>query len=133
MKNIEIIETILQIVHEDNLEFLTPNDSLLYKSDSDSDDGTDSTISTSSDATNTWKAAEREERINERVNEALKSLNEQYHSQYVSTDWEGNAFTNNGISLCFLFSKSYSFLKYVHITILSSLISVKQKNKIYIL
>jgi polysaccharide pyruvyl transferase WcaK-like protein len=42
-----------------------------------------------------WKAAEREERIKERVNEAIRMLNEQYQSQYVSTDWESNAFSDN--------------------------------------
>ncbi|KAG0739629.1 hypothetical protein G6F21_011073 [Rhizopus arrhizus] len=79
MKNIDIIETILQIIHEDNLNFLAPKDSFIYESDSDS--STDSTLSTSSNLKYNWKATEREERIKERVNE-------QYQSQYVSTDWE---------------------------------------------
>ncbi|KAI7892877.1 uncharacterized protein EV154DRAFT_479784 [Mucor mucedo] len=48
VKNIDIIETILQIIHEDNLNFLAPNVSLVYESDSDS--STDSTISTSSNS-----------------------------------------------------------------------------------
>jgi hypothetical protein len=30
MKNIDIIETILQIIHEDNLNFLAPNDSFIH-------------------------------------------------------------------------------------------------------
>ncbi|CAO3657244.1 unnamed protein product [Mucor hiemalis] len=90
VKNIEIIKTILQIIHEDNLNFLAPNDLLVYESDSDS--STDSNISTSS---NSWKAAEREERMKERVNECIRLLNEQHQRQYVSTDWEINAFSSN--------------------------------------
>lgn len=93
MKNIDVIETILQIIHEDNLNFLAPNDSLIYESDSDS--STDSTISTPSNSKYNWKAAEREERIKERVNEAIRLLNEQYQSQYVSTERKSNAFSYN--------------------------------------
>lgn len=71
MKNIDIIETILQIIHEDNLNFLAPKDSFIYESDSDS--STDSTLSTSSNLKYNWKAAEREERIKERVNEQYQA------------------------------------------------------------
>ncbi|KAI9266016.1 hypothetical protein BY458DRAFT_512843 [Sporodiniella umbellata] len=92
VKNINIIETILQIIHEDNANFLAPNDSLVYESDSDS--STDSTISTSSNSEYSWKAAKREERIKGKVNEVIRLLNEQYQSQYVSTDWEINAFSS---------------------------------------
>lgn len=84
MKNIDTIETILQVIHEDNLNFMAPNDSFIY--DSDSDSSTASTISASSNSGENWQATEREERIKERVNEAISMLNEQYQSQYVSTD-----------------------------------------------
>lgn len=93
MKNIDIIETILQVIHEDNLNFMAPNDSFIY--DSDSDSSTASTISASSNSGENWQANEREEIIKERMNEAISMLNEQYQSQYVSTDWESNAFNDN--------------------------------------
>ena len=54
-----------------------------------------STISASSNSGENWQATEREERIKERVNEAISMLNEQYQSQYVSTDWESNAFNDS--------------------------------------
>ncbi|KAI8062775.1 uncharacterized protein B0P05DRAFT_599327 [Gilbertella persicaria] len=44
VKNIDTIETILQVIHEDNLNFMTPDDSFIH--DSDSDSSTASTIST---------------------------------------------------------------------------------------
>ncbi|EIE90128.1 hypothetical protein RO3G_14839 [Rhizopus delemar RA 99-880] len=93
MKNINIIETILQVIHEDNLNFMAPNDSFIY--DSGSDSSTASTISASSSSGEDWQAIEREEGIKERVNEAISMLNEQYQSQYVSTVWESNAFNDN--------------------------------------
>lgn len=92
MKNIDTIETILQVIHEDNLNFMALNDSFIYESDSDS--STDSTISTSSNSGKNWQATEREERTKERVNEAISMLNEQYQSQYVSTDCESNVFND---------------------------------------
>lgn len=93
MKNIDTIETILQVIHEDNWNFMAPNDSFIYGSDSDS--STASTISASSNSGENWQATEGEEIIKGRVNEAISMLNEQYQSQYVSTDWKSNAFNDN--------------------------------------
>lgn len=93
VKNINIIETVLQVIHEDNLNFMAPNDLFIY--DSGSDSSTASTILASSNSGEDWHATEREERIKERVNEAISVLSEQYQSQYVSTVWESNAFNDN--------------------------------------
>lgn len=93
MKNIDSIETILQVIHQDNLNFMAPNDSYLYVSDSDG--STCSTTSGPSNSEESWQAIEREERIKDSVDEAIAVLNEQYSSQYVSTDWENNAFKDD--------------------------------------
>ncbi|KAI8641104.1 hypothetical protein BD408DRAFT_389390 [Parasitella parasitica] len=90
VRNIDIIESIIQVNHEDNLIFLSPNDFDIYDSDSDS-----SVSSTESDVKEDWKERERETRIKEKVDEAINSLNEQYKNDYVSTNWEDNAFTDN--------------------------------------
>ena len=78
------------MTHEDNLIFLSPDDFAIYNSDSDS-----SVSSTESDVKADWKEREREIRIKEKVDEVIDALNEQYKNNYVSTDWEDNAFTDN--------------------------------------
>jgi hypothetical protein len=90
VKNIDTIESILQVIHKDNMNFMAPDDSYLY--DSDSDDSTCSTTSELSNSEESWQVIEREERIKDSVDEAIAVLNEEYSSQYVSTDWENNAF-----------------------------------------
>lgn len=90
MRNIDIIESIIQVTHEDDLNFLSPDSFDIYSSDSDS-----SVSSTESDVKTDWKEREREFRIKEKVDDVIDALNEQYKNNYVSTDWEDNAFTDN--------------------------------------
>lgn len=90
MRNIDIIESIIQVTHEDDLNFLSPDSFDIYSSDSDS-----SVSSTESDVKVDWKEREREFRIKEKVDDVIDALNEQYKNNYVSTDWEDNAFTDN--------------------------------------
>ncbi|KAI8076005.1 hypothetical protein BDF21DRAFT_314974, partial [Thamnidium elegans] len=73
VKNIGTIETILQVIHEDNLNFMTSSDTFIYNYDSDS--STSNTLSTSSNSGENWQDAEREERIKEKVNEATVTCN----------------------------------------------------------
>lgn len=89
MRNIDIIESIIQVTHEDDLNFLSPDSFDIYSSDSDS------SVSSTSDVKVDWKEREREFRIKEKVDEVIDALNEQYKNNYVSTDWEDNAFTDN--------------------------------------
>lgn len=83
IKNVETIETIIQIIHQDNLVFLSSNDLDLFDSDSDS-----CTSSSEED----WQKKEKEMRIEEKVKEAVDALNEDYENEYVSTEWEDHVF-----------------------------------------
>jgi hypothetical protein len=88
-----VLKAFSKWIHQDNLNFMAPNDSDLYVSDSD--DNTCSTMSGLSNSEESWQVIEREERIKDSVDEVIAILNEQYSSQYVSTDWENNAFKDD--------------------------------------